>query len=110
MASPAFVYQEKIDAKEINPDKVCCPRCKGSTLVLYGKYLMACREVQENGIVTDRWTNQDDAAIDLQRIDCLVCSITFVIQEPVVHSLEKQVLELQRELSRLQPGVYARAN
>jgi hypothetical protein len=110
LASQAFVYNEKIDGKDLDPNDVCCPKCKSKTILLHGKYLIPCREVQVDGRVTDRWTDPSEAAIDVQRIDCLACSITFIVQEPVIHLLERKVLELQQKLSTFQPEVYLKSN
>lgn len=102
MTDKAFVQQEIIDASRFDPQDIRCPRCQGNTLILSGQAQLPQREVMVDGVVTDRINNPEaGGSFDVERIDCLPCTITYLLREPKLFILERENLELKHQVKDL---------
>jgi DNA-directed RNA polymerase subunit RPC12/RpoP len=89
MANKAIIQEEIVNAADIDPNSIRCPRCKGDTLILKGNSQIAREEVMEKGEIISVNTNADSHAFELEVIECMPCDRRFIIKTREVFQLEQ---------------------
>ena len=103
MNDRAFVQQEILDASVVDPSDIRCPRCRGNTLVLTGLAQMPQQGIMEGGVIVERLSNPEaGGTFDIERIDCVSCTITYLIRAPKLFQLERENLKLTHKVEDLQ--------
>ncbi len=96
MTHKAMNRAELVNAEDINPKDVRCPRCKGNTLVLKGNHQVAHEEILQDGVVVSSTSDPNTHSFELEIIECMPCSVRFVIKPRQVYELEKMTWDMRQ--------------
>ena len=89
-------------AKQIIPsselsDPLSCPRCKGTTLEIYGTWRREFRDVLNSGIVVDTELG-DEMMQDVEQVVCGRCGVVFVISDDESYQREMELVGLRLQV------------
>lgn len=89
MTRKAIVTFEMVNADDIDPKDIRCPRCKGNTLILKGNHQIAREEVLQDGVVVQAKTLSDVHGFEIEIIECHMCSVQFEVKPGELFELHK---------------------
>lgn len=101
MAQKAVMMNEMVNAEDINPKDIRCPRCKGQTLILRGNFQIAHEEILQEGKLVESKSMPETGAFELEIMDCTACSVRFLIKPKEVYELEAMNLLLRNQVIEL---------